>query len=386
MKKKRKLRILWQSNSPWSKSGYANQTFELLTRFIADGWPIACSSFYGLGGGIIDYKGIKCYPGMNDAYGSDAAVNHAKHFKADIVIPFQDSWTMNPQFLKQLPRYMPYVPVDSDPCPPMVLERMKIAYRIITYSNFGRQALADRGYYSDMIPHGVDTEIFKPKDKAEVRKKFGLKPDDLVFGMIAMNKDNPSRKSFQEVLEAFAKFLKEHPNAKLFIHSLLDFPNGFPIAQYAQFLGIDKSIHYLPPYDVVLTLEHNDVADLTNCFDVLLCPSTSEGFGMPITEALSCEVPVIATDFTSMSELIVPGKTGLLTRVLYKRYAPQLAYVGHPDANDLYDNMEKILRMDLKKMGKEGRKYMLENYDINKIVQEKWIPLFLEVQEDVYGR
>ena len=292
---------------------------------------------------------------------------------------------MNPQFLAQLPRYMPYVPVDSDPCPDIVIERMKLAYRIITYSEFGRKMLADRGFYSDMIPHGVETNVFKPMDKQEARKQFGIPPDCFLFGMIAMNKDNPSRKSFQEVLEAFKRFYQNHPKAMLFIHSLLEFPKGFPIAGYAKFLGIEKQIIYLQPYETVLTMDHETVARLINCFDVLLCPSNSEGFGMPICEAQSCEVPVITNDFTSMPELIIPGKTGLLTKVAFKRYAPQMAYVGHPDVNDLYEKMEQIMRMDLKTMGIEGRKYMLEKYDIDMLVRDKWIPLLEEVQKDVYG-
>ena len=384
-KKDRRLRILWSSNSPWTKSGYANQTNEILYRLLKDGWPVACSCFYGLQGGIIEINGLRCYPVMDDPYGTDACYHHAKHWKADVVIPFQDSWPMNPDLLRQLPRYMPYVPVDSDPCPDIVLERMRFAYRIITYSEFGRKSLSDRGYYSTMIPHGVDTQVFKPMDKIETRKQFGIPEDALVFGMVAMNKDNPSRKSFQEVLEAFARFVKEHPKAKLFIHSLLEFPKGFPIAQYARFLKVDKFLHYLEPYDTVLTMDHDAVARLTNSFDVLLCPSNSEGFGLPIIEAQSCGVPVITNDFTSMPELIIPGKTGLLTKVAFKRYAPQLAYVGHPDINDLYDKMEQIVRMDRKKMGEEGRKYMIENYEIEKLVQEKWIPLLEEVQQDVYG-
>ena len=38
--------------------------------------------------------------------------------------------------------------------------------------------------------------------------------------------------------------------------------------------------------------------------DVLLNPSLGEGFGIPIMEAQSCGTPVIANDWTSMTELV----------------------------------------------------------------------------------
>lgn len=46
--------------------------------------------------------------------------------------------------------------------------------------------------------------------------------------------------------------------------------------------------------------------------DALLLPSRSEGFGLVAIEAMSCGLPVIAGDGTSLTELIVDGRTGIL--------------------------------------------------------------------------
>jgi hypothetical protein len=54
------------------------------------------------------------------------------------------------------------------------------------------------------IPHGIETQIFKPLDKLAGAHRRAAGP--LRGGDVAMNKGNPSRKCFAEMMEAFAKF------------------------------------------------------------------------------------------------------------------------------------------------------------------------------------
>ena len=49
------------------------------------------------------------------------------------------------------------------------------------------------------------------------------------------------------------------------------------------------------------------LAQIMNCFDVHLFMSHSEGFGLPIVEALACGVPTLVTNYSSMPELIADG-------------------------------------------------------------------------------
>lgn len=383
-KQKRRLRLIWSSNAPWSKSGYANQTRDLVTRFVKDGWNVAISCFFGLEGGIIDWNGIRCYPKLGDTWGVDAMIAHSEHFKADITISFQDSWVLNQELLNKIPRYVPYIPIDHDPVPPAILERVRPAYRIITYSEFGQQQLWNNGYNSTLIPHGVDTNIFKKMDRKETRKKYGIPGDIFLFGMVSANKDNPPRKEFQRVMDAFKRFQVNHPKSGIFFHTIVEHNAGFPIISYATNIGIGTKIFFMKPYQTMMELEQKDIAGLFNCFDVLLCPSSNEGFGLPIIEAQSCEVPVITNNFTSMPELIRPGITGYATKPGYKRYTPLLSFIASPDEEDLYNLMEKLFTDDREKMGKAGRQYMIEKYDIDKLVKDKWNPLFEEIEKDIY--
>lgn len=380
-----KLRILWCSNAVWSKSGYGNQSRDLLFRFLKDGWAVAQSAFYGLEGGVIDYQGLRMYPKMASAWGEDGAVMHGQDWNADITICFQDSWVMDVNALSQMRRYTPYLPVDHDPVPPGVLERVAKAYRIITYSKFGQKALLDRGFNSTCIPHGVDTAVFAPLQRVPVREKYGIPSDLFIFGMVSDNKDNPPRKQFQRIMDGFKLFTENHPKSGMYFHAILNQQGGFPIHEYAKQIGISEKIFFSPPYQLALRTDNQQVAEIQNMFDCLVCASAGEGFGMPITEAQSCGVPVIVTDHTAMPELIIEGETGFAVNPGYKRFSPLLSYVAEPDPRDIHEAMEKIFKMDQVKTSKSCRDHILAEYDIVKIVANMWSPLFEEIETEIYG-
>jgi glycosyltransferase involved in cell wall biosynthesis len=60
-----------------------------------------------------------------------------------------------------------------------------------------------------------------------------------------------------------------------------------------------------------LSSEEELVQTYQNC-DALIFPSRLEGFGYAILEAQLCGLPVVCTDGTSLSELVIDGETGLL--------------------------------------------------------------------------
>ena len=195
------------------------------------------------------------------------------------------------------------------------------ADRIITGSHFSKNDIAER-YKIDpahiaVINHGVSAD-FKPEENAsrtmKVLEKYGIqKPYILCVGRL-----NP-RKNLTSLAQAFTMLKKERsiPH-KLVIAGKEDFATR-KIIQSIEAAG--------SPGDVVLTgfVEDDDLPALYQGADVFLYPSLFEGVGLPVLEAMACGVPVIASDSSSLTEivrdaglLINPLDTGELRDALYK--------------------------------------------------------------------
>ena len=387
----KKLRIINSSNAIWSQSGYAMQAVQFVPKMAEAGYPTAMVNFYGQEGGDFMYKNVKMYPKMNSTWGEDAALHHGLDFKADVIITLQDIWTLNSQILADMSRrglrWIPIIPIDHEPIPPATYNRLKLAYRIIAMSKFGYDELKKVGMHSTYIPHTIETDLYKPmtsEEKKIVRQKAKLPEDAFLFGMVAANKDNPPRKSFQEVLDAFKIFLDKHKNTYIYFHTIHNQQGGFPILEYAKFIGVDSHVITCDPNDYLYRIKHTDMPKIYNSFDCLLAPSRNEGFGVPIIEAQSCGIPVITTNFTAQKTLVKDGETGYLVNISYKHYSPLGAYVGIPCVEDLYKKMELVYNADRVKMGVKAREHVINNYDFNLVWKNKWLPFLDKLEKEIY--
>lgn len=382
-----KLKILWNSNSLWSPSGYGQQTAEIVPLIANEGYNIATSNFYGQSGGKFVLAGLENviqYPVINHTYGSDAMLLHGRDFQADIHITLQDIWALNPQDLLSIPRFIPWLPVDQDPIPTQTLDILRFAYRVIAMSKFGQEQLAKHGIASTCIPHSVNTQIFKPMDKQEMRKKYGVPPQAYLVGIVGANKENPPRKSFQEAMDAFKEFSKEHENALLYIHTFADFPGGFPVREYAKVIGILDRLAMPDPYTINFNTSKHHMAEIYNTFDVFLGPSISEGFQIPVIEAQACGIPAIVNNFTAPPELVRHKITGYRVDVAYKRFSPAGSFYGIPSVNSIIDGLNWAYSTDRKNTQKRAVDWIKQNYATDLVFEKMWKPYLQKLENEVY--
>ena len=371
-------------------SGYGTQTLDIKKKLLDSGWDgsnFALFNMFGQSGGIFkDKDGILNYPNMDHITGSDAMLHHGKHFKADIVITLQDVWTLNPQDLSQVPRWIPWVPVDFEPVPKAILNNLRFANRIIAMSKFGQKQLQNAGYSSTYIPHHVDTSIFTPLSKERRKMELKIDPKMFIFGMISANKDLLPRKSFGHVLLAFKRFHEAHPDSLLYIHTNPEFPGGYPLKAHVDYLGLNDCVGFPEKYKLQFDTPKSEMNQIYGSIDCLLSPSSTEGFGIPIIEAQATGTPVIVNDYTSMPELIVEGSTGFKTKVSddCQHFMPIGGYMRFPNIEDLYQKMEKIFVANRPEMGVHARKFIEENYTLEKIWKEKWEPFLNNLENEIY--
>jgi glycosyltransferase involved in cell wall biosynthesis len=310
------MRILWLSNSGRMPTGYGNQTAVFLPKLKAAGHEVALFAFCGVEGApLIDSHGILTLPRLRDPYGNDIVEGHYAYHQADALISLIDPFVLAPEVYARL-TWIAWAPIDSEPLLPDNAAVLRSARRVWAMSRFGESQLRAAGFTNiDYVPHGVDSQTFRPIDKAEALARLkhdaGIDlADRFVVCMNSANKGTPSRKGFFEAFAAFKVFSDAHPDAVLYVHTeKLGIWHGEPLPLVAQMVGLHPDRVIFAPYYHYVTglLPPSFLNDVYNAADVFLTTSHGEGFGIPIVESQMAGCPVIVTDFSAMSELCFAG-------------------------------------------------------------------------------
>jgi glycosyltransferase involved in cell wall biosynthesis len=384
------LRILLASDAFWSTSGYANQVRILVPRLMPH-CDLATLATFGLHGAAIEHQGIKVYPGGNDPFANDVVKQAAQDWRADIVITLKDTFVFQPQAFEGL-RWVPLCPVDHEPPPSAVLERLRYAYRPIAYAPQGFRALRAAGMDPLYCPHGFDEKIFHPEDKQAARQFLGLPNDIFIVGTVAVNRGGiPSRKAWAENLQAFAIFARSHPDAFYYVHTALadnGEEGGIPLRQIAAQLGILDRI--IPCNQDIYKAGYPDeyMLALYNSMDVLNAVSLGEGFGIPQLEAQACGTPILSSDFAASRDLnfggwAVPDERGARVRF----FDNQGAYVFLPEPAAIAEKLEEAYQALSSPAERERRRGLClagaAPYQIDRVVKEHWLPALAELEDSI---
>jgi glycosyltransferase involved in cell wall biosynthesis len=180
--------------------------------------------------------------------------------------------------------------------------------QIIAMSRFGQERFRAAGIEAFYVPHGVSFGTWKPpEDKAALRESCGISESTYVIGVNAANND-AIRKAAPEMMLAFARFTRDHPDSVLALHTGVHQDGGQDLEAVAENLGITDRCMVVDQYRYTAGLiTEGDLAQWYGAIDVLLASTYGEGFGLPIVEAKACGVPVITTRCSSMEELNPDG-------------------------------------------------------------------------------
>ena len=306
-------RILWVSNSRKSPTGYGNQTDLFVPLLKKAGHEVAIFAFYGAEGApSMDQDGIITLPRLNHAYGNDIIKAHYDWHRADLVITLINPFVLDPEIYGRM-NWMAWVPIEGEPVQPGDVYVLRHAKRLWAMSRFGETLLHNAGFNNvDYVPHGVNTDVFKPIDREQARARLGkaLNVDftgRFVVAWNAANKGIPGRKGWYEGFQAFKDFADQRAELRpiLYVHSDRSGLYGVPLDTVLGLTGLTANqVIFAPQYQYMMgMLPQHYLNDVYNAADVYFHPSHGEGFGIPILEARAANCPVIVPNIGTMIEL-----------------------------------------------------------------------------------
>lgn len=109
---------------------------------------------------------------------------------------------------------------------------------------------------------------------------------------------------------------------------------------------------------VVFEGTRTDIPTALNEFDLFVLPSLTEGVSLTLLEAMSCELPVVATNVGGTPEVVIHGETGLLVS---SNDPDQLADAIVACISDSQRNLE---------MGRAGRARVVESFSLAQVAKK----------------
>jgi glycosyltransferase involved in cell wall biosynthesis len=232
------------------------------------------------------------------------------------------------------------------------LRHWKRPFQIVAVSkwleNCVKNSVVMKDWPVTTIPNCLNTNIWKPVDKALARKLLGLPVDIPIIAFGTYGANSEYHKGFDLLFEALQHLRGQAKDIELAIFGQVAPKNspdlGFPV----NFMG---HLHD----NVSLRL-------LYSAADLLVVPSRKEAFGQTASESMACGTPVVAF-----------GATGLLDIVDHKING----YLAKPfESEDLASGIEYILNApNYNELCNNARDKTIREFDSN-LIAEKYEELY----------
>lgn len=216
---------------------------------------------------------------------------------------------------------------------------LKVPYtKVITVSNSSKEKLVVGGVPREMIeviPNGVDLAFFDG-----IKAERSRRPRVIYVGRLI------EYKHVDELLMAFSKLSFD---AELYIVGIG--PERKNLEELARKLGIDDRVVFTGFVDDKRKIE------LLKSSHVFVLPSTVEGFGIALVEAMAAGTPTLSANISALSEVAEEGRAGVL-------FTPR-------NVEELRIKLEQLLKDEKlrKELSKKGYDLVKEKYSWNEVAR-----------------
>ena len=168
------------------------------------------------------------------------------------------------------------------------MKSMNKAEKIIAISDFTKQELIERfGIKKEKIKTiylGYDKKNFMKKNRQKARKKLGLEKEKIYLLNVGSEEN---RKNVSELIKA----VKDLDVELIRIGEQRTTTKKLIEKEKIENVFYEKNV------------SEQKLSDYYNAVDLSVFPSTYEGFGLPILEAMACSCPILTTNCTSIPEI-----------------------------------------------------------------------------------
>tara|TARA_B100000686_G_scaffold353928_1_gene461596 strand:+ start:2518 stop:3705 length:1188 start_codon:yes stop_codon:yes gene_type:complete len=195
-----------------------------------------------------------------------------------------------------------------------------------------------------VIRSAVDVNTVKKSAERRQLEEFGIRHNTFAIAVAAQL---IKRKGHRFILNALPQVLTLHPEVRVVFFGRG--PERARLIALARKLGVDNAVQFVG--------FRSDIDDYLAAFDLFVHSADKEGLGVSILKASAAQLPVIAFDVAGCREAIVHMETGLLVP-LYNQ-------------GKLCSAIGKLIEEPELRgaMGVAGRRRMLENFSVSKMVE-----------------
>ena len=147
-----------------------------------------------------------------------------------------------------------------------------------------------------VVPDGVDTRLFHPIADSERLVKWRTEAFGSDLPFITYVGKPTERRNLSSLIRAFGALKKEKEIPHKLLIAGADLPGTSPFRRVIVEEGLSDEV-FVRGY-----VGHEEMPLVYNAADLLVYPSSYEGFGMPVLEAMACGTPVIALANTAFPE------------------------------------------------------------------------------------
>ena len=225
------------------------------------------------------------------------------------------------------------------------------ASRIVTVSEFAREALLDAGLSGELVQsihNGIPLDLYSRREKGAFRREFSLPEDEPVVAIVGRWTPWKGQMVFLEMAKHWVE--RESGGRFLLIGHAFNEDQGYEreLRDFVESNRLGDHVHFIP-------FQKNIAASLTDTNVVVHASTRPEPFGRVLIEAMAMGVPVIGARAGAVPEIITSGHDGFLA-------APG-------DAEDYFQQLRHLLKSkeEYDAIARNGEATVRERFTIERV-------------------